>query len=119
MKTLKITIEDNGNVSVPDNVRMRPFEIAALLGVYTQSVDAHIRAILKSGVVGVDASGPVTVTGNTIVPDFFGLEMITALAFRIRSPQARLFREWVIRRITVCHNPLPFLLRLPGGTLPN
>ena len=119
MKTRKITIEDNGNVSVPDNVRMRPFEIAALLGVYTQRVDAHIRSILKSGVAGADTSGPVTVTGNTITPDFFGLEMITALAFRIHSTRARLFREWVIRRITAGYNLSPFLFRLPGGTLPN
>jgi hypothetical protein len=103
---------------------MRPFEIAALFGVYVQSVEAHIRAILKSGVAGADASGPATVAGNTIIPDFFGLEIITAIAFRIRSPQAERFRQWVIRRITADYSPpvplIPALLiPLPGGVSVN
>ena len=117
MKTHKITIEENGAVSVPTNVRMRSFEIAALLGVYTQTVDAHIRAILKSGVVGVDISGPATVAGNTVVPDFHGLEMVVALAFPIHSPQALRFREWVIRRLSTGYiPPIPALfIPLPDG----
>jgi hypothetical protein len=124
METRKIIIEDNGNVSVPDNVRMRPFEIAVLFGVYVQSVEAHIRAILPSGIAGADHSGPATVCGNRVVPDRYGLEMITAIAFRIRSPKAERFREWVIRRMTADYSPAvpavpTFLIPLRGGTLPS
>jgi len=120
MRTQKITIE-NGTVSVPQSgiVRMTACEIASLLGVYEQTVRAHIKAILKSGIAVADVSGPATVDGNVIVPDYHGLDMITALAFRVHSPQAKQFREWVIRRITAGHTSPPMLLRLSGGALPN
>jgi hypothetical protein len=120
MKRNTVTIE-NGTVSVPPsgNVRMTASEIAALLGVYEQTVRAHIKAILRDGVVREDTSGPLTVTGNTLMPDFHGLEMITALAFRVHSPQAELFRAWVVRRITVSPPPTNFIIRLPSRSLAN
>lgn len=117
METRKITIGDNGRISVPDYVQMQPFEIAALLGVYVQTVNARIKTVLKSGVVKTDYPCPMSVSGNTVTPDFYGLEMITALAFRISSPKADVFREWVIRLITTGYNPLPatLLLQLSGN----
>jgi hypothetical protein len=115
-----ITIE-NGMVSVPQSgeVRMTAFEIAALFEVYTQTINAHIKAVLKSGVIKTDISCPATVTGNSVIPDFYGLDMITALAFRVHSPKAELFRERVIRRITA--NPLPakLIMQLSNRALYN
>ncbi len=98
MENRMITIE-NGRVSVPQqsgDIRMAVVEIAALFGVYTQSVNAHIKAVLKSGVVKADISCPVTVSGNTILPDVYGLEMITALSFRIQSRNTEIFRKWLL-----------------------
>ena len=106
MKRTIIAIE-NGIVTVPQSgeVRMSAFEIAALFEVYVQTVNGGIKTILKSGIVKADIPCPVTVTGNILLPDIYGLDMITALAFRVRSPKAEIFRDWVIRRITA--NPLP------------
>jgi hypothetical protein len=106
MKRAIITIE-NGLVSVPQSgdIRMTAFEIAALFEVYVQTINSYIKVVLKSEVIRADISYPVTVTGNILAPDLYGLDMITALAFRIHSPKAELFREWVIRKITA--NPLP------------
>jgi len=120
MRTQKITIE-NGTVSVPQsgNVRMSASEIASLLGVYEQSVRTHIKAILKSGIVVSDTSGPATVDGNVIVPDYHGLEMITALAFRVHSSQAKQFREWTIRRMTASPLPANLIIRLADRSLAN
>ena len=53
MENRIITIE-NGKVFVPENVNMRVFEIADLFGVYIQTVNANIKAIIKSGVVSPD-----------------------------------------------------------------
>jgi len=94
-----ITIE-NGIVSVPvsGKIRMTAFEIASLFEVYTQTVNSNIKAIMKSDIVKVNISCPVTVVGNTLVPDFYGLEMIIALAFRIKSHKAEVFREWLMRK---------------------
>ena len=91
---------ENNIVSVPvsGKIRMTAFEIASLFEVYTQTVNVNIKAILKSDIVKVDISGPVTVVGNTLMPDFYGLEMITALAFRIKSHKTEIFREWLMRK---------------------
>ncbi len=101
MKTAIITIE-NGMVSVPQSgdVRMTAFEIAALFEVYVQTVNGGIKAILKSGIVKADISCPVTVTGNTLLPDVYGLDMIVALSFRIESRNVDVFRKWLMRKIT-------------------
>lgn len=114
MKRATITIE-NGMVSVPQSgeIRMTTFEIAALFEVYVQTVNGGIKAILKSGIVKADVSRPVTVDGNTLMPDVYGLEMIVALSFRIESRNAEVFRKWLTRKVTAktsglqifdCHN---------------
>lgn len=115
-----ITIE-NGMVSVPQSgeIRMTAFEIAALFEVYVRAIDAGIKAVLKSGIVKMDFSRPVTVAGNTLMPDVYGLDMIVALSFRIESRNAEVFRKWVIRRITA--NPLPakLIIQLSNKALYN
>jgi len=97
-----ITIE-NGIVSVPQsgNVRMKAFEIASLFEVYVRTIDNHAKAILKSGIIQTDVSCPATVIGNTIMPDVNGIDMITALAFRIQSHKAEIFRNWTVRKMIV------------------
>ena len=78
-----ITISENGNVTVPVNVQMRDFEIAELLGVMIPAVKSNIQAIIKSKVVMADTTNGATLVGNNILPDYFGLDMVMALAFRI------------------------------------
>jgi hypothetical protein len=34
----------------------------------------------------------------TIYPDYYGLEMIVAVAFRVQSHNAKIFREWVVNK---------------------
>jgi hypothetical protein len=110
MKRAVITIE-NGMVSVPQSdIRMTAFEIAALFEIYTQTINSHIKAVLKSDIIKVDISCPVIVAENTLMPDVYGLDMITALAFRVHSPKAEAFREWVVHRITTHFNTLPATL---------
>ena len=99
MNSSIITIK-NGKVFIPEKVSMRAFEIADLFGVYVQTVNANIKAIIKSGVVSPDTSGLVTSSGNIVVPFDFGLDMIVALAFRVQSHNAKVFREWLVRKAT-------------------
>ena len=90
-----ITITDNGMVTIPNNVRMHIGEIADLFGIYYRKVKRHIRAIEKSGIAQGDDSMGGTVEGRNIYPDYYGLEIIIALAFRIQSRNAEVFREWL------------------------
>ena len=94
-----ITISENGNVSVPVNVQMRDFEIAELLGVMIPAVKSNIQAIIKSKVVMADTTNGATLVGNNILPDYFGLDMVMALAFRIYSWQAEILRQWILKKV--------------------
>jgi len=79
MKREIITIE-NGIVFVlsSGNIRMTASEIASLFDVYVRTINDHTKAILKSGVIQADVSCPATVNRNTIMPDIYGIDIISA-----------------------------------------
>ncbi len=107
-----ITIE-NSTVSVPasKNIWMSGYELAGLFGCCTNKISANIRAILKTGVL---REPDVCRTyyyrnGNSVVQ--YGLEMIIALSFRIKSGNADLIRRWIAQQLvssqlTNLHIPL-------------
>lgn len=95
-----IKISDNGKVSISDKVMMRDFEIAELFGTMLPTVRTHIRALLKSGVIIADLTGGGTWVNQTILPDYYGLDMIMALVFRVHSRNAEIFRNWVLKKVT-------------------
>lgn len=111
MKTGKIIISDNGNVAVHlvnSQVWLSKCQLANLFGVYVSTIDVNIRSILKSGVIPVNIRNGGTVSGNTVFPDLYDLEMVTALAFRVSSEKAKFFREWVLKKaITKIANSQP------------
>lgn len=78
---------------------MRDFEIAELFLTMLSTIKSNIRAILKSGVIKADLQYDGVVYGKHILPDYFGLDMITALAFRINSLKAKLFREYIFGKL--------------------
>ncbi|CAK7017691.1 MAG: hypothetical protein PARBA_00735 [Parabacteroides sp.] len=95
-----VTINGNGTVSVPGKVMMQDFEIAELFGVTIPAIRANIRTILKTGIVTGDFTNGATLVGNNILPDYHGLDMVVALAFRIQSPQTEIFRRWILGKAT-------------------
>ena len=121
MKRYIITISDSDMVHIPTTVSMRDFEIAQLFGVFQQSVKAKIRTILKSGVSNGDTSKGGVVIGNSVIPDYFGLDMIIAIAFRMQSPKAEIFRQWIMKRLTdTSSNRLqPMFIQLPSSSISN
>lgn len=120
-KRTMVTINGNGTASVPDKVMMRDFEIAELFGVMIPAIRSNVRAILKSEVVTIDTRHGGTVIGTTILPDYYGLDMIIALAFRIHSCNAGVFREWILRKVTArsgCSN-IPLYISFNCNQPPN
>ena len=99
MKQEKITLSKSGIITLPGNltetVWMRDFDIAELFGVIISTIKYNIRAVLKSGVMKADLQHGEIVHGKYILPNYFGLDMITTLAFRINSLNAKLFREYI------------------------
>jgi hypothetical protein len=97
-----ITISDEGVITVPDNpdrVRMTICEIATLLGIFSPTAKRHIRAIEKSGIADGDYTMTCIVGNMSVQPEYYGLEMIAALAFRIHTWQANILRRWLMERV--------------------
>ena len=92
MNRKKITISDEGAIAVPVGVRMTVCEIADVFGVYYQTVKRYIRDIEKSGIADGDYRMSCIADRTGVRPEYYGLEMIVALAFRFRSWQATQFR---------------------------
>jgi hypothetical protein len=90
---------ENGIVSVPDRVEMSIAEVADLFDIYYRTTKRHIRSIEKSGVVDGDYATSCSVEGLTIYPDYYGLEMIIAVAFRVQSAKAEIFRKYIMRKV--------------------
>lgn len=100
--TQPITIE-NGLVTIhptTNGVWITQAQIADLFGVFTAAVSANIRAILKSGILCEDRIVRRTRCRNGNIVERYSLEMITALAFRLKSENAEVFRRWIIERAT-------------------
>jgi hypothetical protein len=100
MNRRTITISDEGAVAVPAGVRMTVCEIADTFGVYYQTVKRYIRDIQKADIADGDYKMTCVVSGMNVYPEYYGLEMIVALAFRFRSWQADKFRQWIVERAT-------------------
>lgn len=100
MTTQPITIE-NGQVTIrptANGVWLTQSQIADLFGVFTAAVSTNIRAILKSGVLHEDCIIRRTRCRNGNIIERYDLEMITALAFRLKSENAEVFRRWIVER---------------------
>ena len=94
-----ITMTDNGIVTVPGHVRMSVYEIADLFDIYYRTAKRYIRAIEKAGIAEGDYTMSCIADGRKVYPEYYGLEMIISLAFRIQSPEAMIFRNYLVKRI--------------------
>ncbi len=126
MKRIIITITDEGAIVAPQNphrVRMTIGEVAALLGIYYQTAKRHTRTIEKSGIADGDYSMTCIADGYGVHPEFYGLEMVVAVAFRVRSWQADTFRKWLMERVEQPANtitpPIAVLFPVREERLPN
>lgn len=102
MTTQPITIE-NGRVAIrptANGVWLTQSQIADLFGVFTAAVSANIRAIRKSGVLHEDRVIRRTRCRNGNIVERYSLEMVAALAFRLKSENAEVFRRWIVERAT-------------------
>ncbi len=94
-----ITMTANGIVTVSGHVRMSVSEVADLFGIYYRTAKRHIRAIEKAGIAEGDYTMSCIADGLKVYPEYYGLEMIIALAFRIQSRNAEVFRQRVLAKV--------------------
>ena len=103
MKRAIITIDEQKRVHFPDtNVKyiwMSTAELVELLGVTYPTLRAAIKAIYKSGIVKEYEAERYIILPNGNGMDIYSLQMITALIFRIDTPEAYKLREAIISRL--------------------
>ncbi len=101
MKRSKIEISLAGVVIEDTNlpVLMTASEIAEMFGVFVATINSNIRSLSKSQIVDLEEVMIEHKFGDGRSVELYKLEMIIALAGRIASPQARMFRKRVAKRV--------------------
>lgn len=84
----------NRNPGADGDVWLTPSEIARMFEVFVSAVTSNIRAIYKHGALRMSETSNLP----TAHAELYNLEMISALAFRVDTPQSAAFRRWLIRR---------------------
>jgi hypothetical protein len=112
MERGKIIITENGVKIIPadGNVWLPEWQIAELFGVFYGKVSSNVRSILKSDVLRTEDVSYCYHYSNGNSVDLYNLEMITALAFRIHSRNADIFRGWLMKR--ACYGQSPIMASL-------
>lgn len=97
-----ITINESGNIVMPENVAciwISEAELVELFGVIAPTLRAAIRAIYKSNVLKEYEVQKYVRLENGYNADIFSFPMIVALAFRIDSFGAEQVRNTILRRL--------------------
>ena len=102
MKREIITIDEYGRLNMPTDtvsVWMTEAEIVELFGTTAGTIRAAIKAILKENALhDYEVCKCIRLdSGNSA--DVYNLEMVVALAFRIRSQGATKLREYILRTL--------------------
>ena len=112
-----ITIDVHGNIVIPNGeIWMGEFEIADLFGVFGHTIHTLVKKIYRDGLLH-----PCTAERNIRVAegrwlDAYSLEMVIALAFRIRSQRAKRLWEHVIAMLNERHERFVMLLPARAGS---
>lgn len=100
MERAIITIGENGRVNIPSgNVWMSEMELVELFGVIVPTLRVAIKAIYKSGTLCPVSTQRCEFATPASWATFYNLEVIVALAFRLNTYEADLFRQKVLEGI--------------------
>lgn len=97
-----ITMNESGNIIVPENVTdiwMSEPELVELFGIIVPTLRAAICAVYKSGVLEEYEVQRYVRLENGYHADVFSFPMIVALAFRINNFGAEQMRNAIIERL--------------------
>ena len=97
MERAIITINESGNVNIPDgNVWMSEMELVELFGVIAPTLRAAIKAICKCGMLCSASAQRCDVATSTSWATYYNLELVIALAFRLNTYEASRIRQKVL-----------------------
>ena len=102
MKRGIITMNESGNIIMPENVAdiwMSELELVELFGVIAPTIRAAIRAVYKSNVLKEYEVQKYIRLRNGYHADVFSFPMVVALTFRINTFGAEQVRNAILERV--------------------
>ena len=110
-----ITITENGAVTMPTApVWMTQQEISDAFDVFGFYIRKAIAAIYKNNELAEEETVRHVRQDGKICYDVYSLEMVIAVAFRLRSREAMAFRKFIMERLYAasCEKPIHLLFSL-------
>lgn len=130
MKRGIITISNNNSdniqiyieLSEDGTVWMTKNEIASLFNVYPSSVEANLKSLFKSNELLEKTMKQeehcIQINDKKCIVEYFNLEVIIALSYRLDSYPCIYFRQWVAKQLALsCEKYLPLIVQLRTTTL--
>ena len=106
-----ITISENGAVAIPTApVWMTQQEMSDAFCVFACDIRRAIRAIYKNMELLESDTMRYVSQDNGISCDVYSLEMVIAIAFRLRTKECMDFRRFIIGRLNTNHESKPINL---------
>ena len=106
-----ITISENGTVTMPTApVWMTMQEMADLFMVFYYDIRKAMRAIYKGHELLGEKTKRYIRQDNRIRYEVYSLEMVIALAFRLRSKECMAFRKFIMERLYAPNREKPLHL---------
>lgn len=115
MKRGIITIEDRTVIVTGNEVWMTAWEMADLFGVTVGKVNAAVKAVRKSDILNDHEVCRYMRLENGFHADVYSPEIIIAVAFRLNTCHAHLFRRWLVGRMTAKERSSAYVLFMHGG----
>ena len=106
--TIRNTNSDNIHIDIElsedGTVWMTKNEIASLFNVYRSSVEANLKYLFKSNSFGdkevKKEETQILSNGQKCIVEYFNLEVIIALSYRLDSYICILFRQWIAQQVS-------------------
>ena len=103
-----ITISENGAVAMPTApVWMTQQEMSDAFNVFGFYIRKAIAAIYKNNELAVEETVQHVRQDGKICYDVYSLEMVVAIAFRLRSREAMAFRKFIMERLYTASREKP------------
>ncbi len=115
-----ITMSEAGTVTIPKTtVWMTKFEIADMFGVFSGDIRKAIHAIYRNKELDESETILYVRQPNGVSLDAYSIEMVIAIAFRIRSSGSIRFRKFITDRMCSRNGNPSVSLFIPCGNKSN
>ena len=119
MKRTVITMDGNGELSIPSNLEnlwMSEGELVNMLHVTAPKLNSVIQVIYKEGMLSMSEVQQRQETSKGIWQTLYGFPMVVAICFRLTSNGAMQLRNAIFKRLYGAKEKAAIVLQLYGGT---